>query len=237
MVATGKTSVFLPRVLSMPAPATGRKSVTLDDARANMRDGEGAKGSEDTDTGSAFSVSVAAGSTSANFGGVHNAFADEEGVASCGDSCGDANGGRTSPESGTYGVPLDILLYSLKDAAGEKAKGLSAVEKLKGLRALCLHLAGQDPGDVHEALRLESGPNASTNVSVSDGFLKKVRCSMPRLYRSIGCAQYQPYARVVILRASYSTDEQSATSATPLFTFCESERFVFYRLRDMYARP
>ncbi|CAN0540644.1 unnamed protein product, partial [Laminaria digitata] len=34
---------------------------------------------------------------------------------------------------------------------------------------------GQDPGDVHEALRLESGPNPPTSVAISEDFLGKVR--------------------------------------------------------------
>ena len=195
MVATGRASVFLPRVFSMPAPGPERQSSALDDARRDRTDGKGAKEEYICDTGSACSDTVAVGSTSISGGGVISVPSDQDGVASCAttskptsccdDSCEGANGGRTSPESGTYGMPLDIALYSLKAAAGIKAKGLSPAEKLKGLRAFCLHLAGQDPGDVHEALRLESGPNASTNISVSGGFLKKVRCSIPRLHLSI----------------------------------------------------
>ena len=217
-MATGNASVFLPRVFSMPAPDPEKKTAGLDDARTDKRDSEEAKGEDDSDTGSAFSVSVSAESTSVIDRGVRSDSSDQEGAASCAatskppgrcsERCERTNGDRTSPESGTYGMPLDIALYSLKAAAGEKAKGLSPVEKLKGLRAFCLHLAGQDPGDVHEALQLECGPNASTNVCVSDGFLKEVCCSMPRLYRPIGCAQYQGYARMVVWRASSPSDEQ-----------------------------
>ena len=125
--------------------------------------------------------------TDINAGGVSSALRDEESLTrcattvqrtgGCSDFCGGASGGHTSPRPATYGMPLDLASYSLKAAAGEKAKNLSPEEKQKELRVTSLHLAGQDPGDVHEALRLESGPNVSINLAVSDSFLDKVRCS------------------------------------------------------------
>ena len=85
--------------------------------------------------------------------------------------------GAYQPEASDLRDASRLASYSLKAAAGEKAKNLSPEEKQKELRVTSLHLAGQDPGDVHEALRLESGPNVSINLAVSDSFLDKVRCS------------------------------------------------------------
>lgn len=181
VVATGEASVFLPRVVSMPVPDPDKQPDALADAPTLSAGAE-----VENDTSSTPSANLTTGCTDVNAGGVSSA-SREEGLArcattvkrtgGCGNSCGVASGGYTNPESTTYGMPLDLAFYSLKAAAGEKAKNLSPAEKLKGFRAICLHLAGQDPGDVHEALRLESGPNVSTNVAVSDGFLDKVRCS------------------------------------------------------------
>lgn len=181
VVATGGASVFLPRVFSMPVPSPDKQPAALADVPSVSAEAE-----VENETSSTPSASLTAGGADVNAGGASSASPDEKGLdisataesrtGGCGDSCGDASGADTScPESTTYGMPLDLALYSLKAAAGEKAKNLSAAEKLQGLRAYCLILAGQDPGDVHEALRLESGPNAATSVAISESFLRKVR--------------------------------------------------------------
>ena len=202
MVATGGASVFLPRVFSMPVPNPDKQPTTLADAPSVIAELEVEHNTSSTSSASLTgirstpSASFTVACTDVNDEGASSALVDEEGAArwattetrtgGCGHSCGGANGDHTSQESAAYGMPLDLVLYSLKAAAGESAKDLSAAEKLMGLRTYCLHLSGQDPGDVHEALRLENGPNVSTSVAISEAFLNKVRCShVLRLYRCI----------------------------------------------------
>lgn len=71
-------------------------------------------------------------------------------------------------------MPLDLALYSRKSAAASRATTGSVMEKRRNSRSFLLQLAGQDPGDVHEALRLDSDNLGSLNVVVSDDFLDKV---------------------------------------------------------------
>lgn len=73
-------------------------------------------------------------------------------------------------------VPLDLALYSRKNKAGgtTSAVPLSASEKIANSRKFLLELAGQDPGDAHEALSLDSCYERPSHVVVSDDFLDKV---------------------------------------------------------------
>lgn len=73
-------------------------------------------------------------------------------------------------------VPLDLALYSRKSKAGgtTSAVALSASEKIAKSREFLLELAGQDPGDAHEALSLDSCYERPSHVVVSDDFLDKV---------------------------------------------------------------
>ncbi|CAM9618722.1 unnamed protein product [Scytosiphon promiscuus] len=79
-------------------------------------------------------------------------------------------------------VPLDLALYSLKSWAKGKNSQASAQEKREGARDFLVQLAGRDPGEAHEALRLtdnassDHDPQASSvRVVVSDDFLDKVQ--------------------------------------------------------------
>lgn len=80
-------------------------------------------------------------------------------------------------ESASCLVPIDIALYSRKGRAASKANTASPEEKLRSTRQFLLKLSGRDPGDVHDALRLD-GDNDSEmplNVVISDDFLDRVR--------------------------------------------------------------
>ncbi|CAM9223648.1 unnamed protein product, partial [Ectocarpus sp. 8 AP-2014] len=77
-------------------------------------------------------------------------------------------------------VPLDLALYSRRARAGSKLAPAS--EKLESSRKFLVELAGRDPGDAHEALRLSQGSESShgsesesVRVVVSDDFLDRVR--------------------------------------------------------------
>lgn len=72
-------------------------------------------------------------------------------------------------------VPLDLALYCRKEARGTTSTApLSASEKIANSRKFLLELAGQDPGDAHEALSLDSCYERPSHVVVSDDFLNKV---------------------------------------------------------------
>lgn len=74
----------------------------------------------------------------------------------------------------TCRVPLDLALYSRKGRADYLRRRASSAEKQDGAREYLVKLAGQDPGNVDKALRLQSDLDATLNVVVSDNFLSKV---------------------------------------------------------------
>lgn len=77
-------------------------------------------------------------------------------------------------EKMAHRVPLDLALYSRKSRAESKIKVAPAAKKRENSRNFLIQLAGQDPGDVHKALRLETSRDTSLKVVVSDNFLNKV---------------------------------------------------------------
>ncbi|CAM9868618.1 unnamed protein product, partial [Ectocarpus sp. 4 AP-2014] len=174
LAATGRPSIFLPRFVAIHA-ARGPPSFA-----GVPQDGAG---------------NVAAkpgnGTSTAGDGALRSAHAVR--WRSGDDSSSDKRGSEKHPENprcpqdtppplatASPRVPLDLALYSRRARAGSKLAPAS--EKLESSRKFLVELAGRDPGDAHEALRLlqrsensHGSESGSVRVVVSDDFLDRVR--------------------------------------------------------------
>lgn len=190
IVATGRPAIFLPRYIvrggRQPSTAEGTKSVAqgrgLDGGAANPAVG-GVDASE---------RAISSAVTSEAMGESSGAFTDSRGesaVGGCDDIPKQADRGVDDADVMSAAVkdkrakrlgrlvPLDLALYFRKSKAESTANMVPASpsEKMASSRKFLVELAGQDPGDVHGALSLDSCDERPSHVVVSDDFLDKVR--------------------------------------------------------------
>ncbi|CAM9749616.1 unnamed protein product [Ectocarpus sp. 12 AP-2014] len=174
LAATGRPSIFLPRFVDIHAARGPPSSAGVPQDRAGnvaAKPGNGAGTAGDGALQSAHSVRRRCGD----------------------DSSSDKRGSEKHPENprcpqdtppplatASPRVPLDLALYSRRARAGSKLT--PALEKLESSRKFLVELAGSDPGDAHEALRLSQrsenshgSDSGSVRVVVSDDFLDRVR--------------------------------------------------------------
>lgn len=183
LAATGRPSIFLPRFVAVDNP---EEDASLP-ARANIADKlSSVEASADASETGPLPGAIARRSRESDSDvpsesiGDEDRSEEEEGAVCQRD---DGPAGTTKPKI----IPLDLALYSLKSWYEGKASTASALEKREGARKFLVHLAGRDPGDAHEALRLSGSassnhdPQASSvRVVVSDDFLDEVRQTRKR---------------------------------------------------------